>query len=242
MAHKPGHGRSGALSKSFKSSVKKQRAKIASGQAYASRSKEYHVQQAKRAVTKNLGLIGQSYGAAGQKFATDTVASKLKGKDQKFYGQEASAATNEALVKRGILKRGSQNPDGSWNYQQIAGSGYSASDIKSIKYGQSGGGAMGSGDLTGAMSSTPISKEMLQSQNKIKGFTTAALSFAVPSIGGTALRLSATKSLADAAQSQPAYNEYMSKFQAKQSGKKFTSTRNLFGLLQTQHSKKTLGQ
>ena len=82
MAHKPGHGRSGALSKSFKYSVKKQRAKIDSGQAYASRSKEYHVQQAKRAVTKNLGLIGQSYGAAGQKFATDTVASKLKGKAQ----------------------------------------------------------------------------------------------------------------------------------------------------------------
>ena len=29
---------------------------------------------------------------------------------------------------------------------------------------------------------------------------------------------------------------------AKQTGRKFTSTRNLFGLLQTQHTKKTLGQ
>ena len=197
-------------------------------------------QEVKRSVAKKLGLTGVSYGPAGQKFASDTVAAKLTGKDQKFYGREASAATNEALVKRGILKRGSQNPDGSWIYQQIAGSGYSASDIKSIKYGQSGGGAMGSGDPTGAMSSTPISKEMLQSQNKIKGFTTAALSFAVPSIGGTALRLSATKSLADAAQPVKAYTEYTKKFDAKQTGKKFTSTRNVLGLLNSQHNKKTL--
>tara|TARA_R100000664_G_C2756602_1_gene144553 strand:- start:1229 stop:1906 length:678 start_codon:yes stop_codon:yes gene_type:complete len=198
-------------------------------------------QEVKQSVAKELGLKTTVPGPFGYlQGEKTTLAYNLKGKDKKFYGQEASAATNEALVKRGILKRGSQNPDGSWNYQQVSGSGYSASDIKSIKYGQSGGGAMGSGDPTGAMSSTPISKEMLQRQNKIKGLTTAALSFAVPSIGGTALRLSATKSLADAAQAQPEYNEYMGKFEAKQTGKKFTSTRNVLGLLNSQHNKKTL--
>ena len=60
-------------------------------------------QEVKRSVAKKLGLTGVSYGPAGQKFASDTVAAKLTGKDQKFYGREASAATNEALVKRGIL-------------------------------------------------------------------------------------------------------------------------------------------
>lgn len=198
-------------------------------------------QEVKKAVEKKLGLKTTVPGPFDyMQDEKKTLAYNLKGKDKKFYGQEASAATNEELVKKGILKRGSQNPDGSWNYQQVSGSGYGASDIESIKFGKSGGGAMGSGDPTGAMSSTPISKEMLQQQNKIKGLTTAALSFAVPSIGGSALRLSATQSLSDAAKSQPAYNEYMGKFQAKQQGKKFTSTRNVLGLLNSQHSKKTL--
>ncbi len=203
------------------------------------RNKEI-AQEVKQAVEKKLGLKTTVPGPFDyMQDEKKTLAYNYEGKDRKFYGREASAATNEELVKRGILKRGSQNPDGSYNYQQVSGSGYGASDIKSIKYGKSGG-AMGSGDPTGAMSSIPISKEMLQSQNKIKGLTTAALSFATPGIGGSVLRLSATKSLADAAQSQPAYNEYMKKFDAKQSGKKFTSTRNVLGLLNSQHSKKTL--
>tara|TARA_R100000458_G_C8247069_1_gene224779 strand:- start:70 stop:732 length:663 start_codon:yes stop_codon:yes gene_type:complete len=205
------------------------------------RNKEI-AQEVKQAVEKKLGLKTTVPGPFDyMQDEKKTLAYNLEGKDRKFYGKEASAATNEELVKKGILKRGSQNPDGSWNYQQVSGSGYSASDIQSIKYGKSGG-AMGSGDPTGAMSSTPISKEMLQRQNKIKGLATAALSFAVPSVGGSVLRLNATQNLADAAQPQPAYNEYMRKFEAKQTGKKFTSTRNLFGLLQTQHTKKTLGQ
>ena len=237
MAHKPGHGRSGALSKSFKSSVKKQRAKIASGQAYASRSKEYHVQQAKRAVHKNLGLIGQSYGAAGQKFATDTVASKLKGKDQKFYGHEANKAINKYFVGAGLAK-------------QTGGGGYLLSSAGwETKYGsgsytpgarQQSPGAMGSGDPTGALTSIPISKTMLQSQNKFLGLATMALSLAVPGMGGSAMRAMGAKNLYDAATPQKAYNQYEKKFAAKQTGRPITQTRNVFGLLGfDQQGKKT---
>ena len=234
MAHKPGHGRSGALSKSFKSSVKKQKAKIASGKAYASRSKEHHVQQAQRAVTKNLGLTGVSYGAAGQKFATDTFASKLKGKDQKFYGHEASKAIDEYLVSAGLAKR-------------TGGGGYLLSSAGwETKYGSYTPGkaqtpeAMGSGNPKGALTSTPISKSMLQSQNKFLGLATMVLSAAVPGIGGTAMRAMGAKNLYDAATPQKAYNQYEKKFAAKQTGRPFTQTRNVLGLLGfDQQGKKT---
>tara|TARA_R100001082_G_C4324210_1_gene142555 strand:+ start:247 stop:945 length:699 start_codon:yes stop_codon:yes gene_type:complete len=230
--------RSYSLRSSFTSSVKKQRAKIASGKAVASRSKKDHVQQAKRAVTKKLGLTGVSYGAAGQKFASDTVASKLKGKDQKFYGREVSKEINEYLVRTGVAKRtgGGGYLLSSTGYEIKHGAGsYKPGQIQTPP-------AMGTGDPTGALTSTPISKSMLQSQNKFKGLVTAALSFATPGIGATALRLSATKSLADAAQPVKAYSEYSKKFDAKQTGRKFTSTRNVLGVLGLQHQKKTLGQ
>ena len=212
----------------------------------------------KEVVSKKLGLKTTVPGPFDyMKDEKKTLAYNLEGKDRKFYGKEASKLTNDEMVKRGLVKEGNYFKQEGGNFiriskkegQRLYAAGDSSisrsvqgnSNAKTIKFGKSSG-AMGSGDPTGAMTSIPISKEMLQRQNKIIGLTTAALSFAVPGIGGTALRYNATKSLADAAQSQPAYNEYMSKFQAKQSGKKFTSTRNLFGLLQTQHSKKTLGQ
>tara|TARA_R100001082_G_scaffold27834_1_gene13944 strand:+ start:879 stop:1616 length:738 start_codon:yes stop_codon:yes gene_type:complete len=237
MAHEPGHGRSGALTKSFKSSVKKQKAKIASGKAYASRSKEYHVQQAKRAVTKNLGLTGVSYGAAGQKFATDTFASKLKGKDQKFYGHEANKAINEYLVGAGLAKR--TGGGGYWlssaGYETKYGAGSYVPGARQQSFG-----AMGSGDPTGALTSTPISKSMLQSQNKFLGLATMVLSAAAPGIAGTAMRVAGAKNLYDAATPQKAYNQYEAKFAAKQTGRPFTQTRNVFGLLGfDQQGKKT---
>ena len=90
---------------------------------------------------------------------------------------------------------------------------------------------MGSGDPTGVMTSTPISKEMLERQNKIKGLSTAALSFAVPGVGGSVMRASAATDLVNASQPQLAYNDYMKSFSAKQSGKKFTSDRNMLGIM-----------
>jgi len=202
-------------------------------------------QEVKKAVEKKLGLKTTVPGPFDyMQDEKKTLAYNLKGKDKKFYGQEASAATNEALVKKGILKRGSQNPDGSWNYQQVSGSGYGASDIESIKFGKSGGGAMGSGDPTGAMSSTPISKEMLQQQNKIKAITTGALSLAMPtgSIGGFALRSAAGESITALQNPQKAYNTYHKKFTANQEGRKFTQTNNILGILPFKQNKKTLGQ
>ena len=200
--------------------------------------------EVKQAVEKKLGLKTTVPGPFDyMQDEKKTLAYNLEGKDKKFYGKEASAATNEELVKKGILKRGSQNPDGSWNYQQVSGSGYGASDIQSIKYGKSGG-AMGSGDPTGAMSSIPISKEMLQQQNKIKAVTTGVLSLAMPtgSIGGFALRSAAGDAVTALQNPQKSYNIYQKKFTAKQEGKKFTQTNNTLGILPFKQEKKTLGE
>ena len=88
-----------------------------------------------------------------------------------------------------------------------------------MKYGKSNS-AMGSGDNSGAMTSTAISSKMLQSQNKFKGLAVGALSLAVPGIGGTVMRLDAGKSLKDAATPEKAFKEYKTQFGAKMSGKK----------------------
>ena len=228
MAHKAGHGRSGALTKSFKSSVKTQKAKIAAGTAYASRSKDYHVQAAKRAVQKSIGLTGMSYGPAGQKFATNTVAAKLTGKDQKFYGIEASAAIDKYLQSAGLADG---NLLSSTGYEVKHGS-YTPGKAQTPE-------GMGSGNPKGALTSIPISKEMLQSQNKFLGLAKAGISFAMPGLAKTVIRADAAKNLYDAANPQEAYNQYEKKFSAKLAGRQFTPTRNLFGLINIKQTNKT---
>lgn len=167
----------------------------------------------------------------------DGVATNLFGKDKTMYGKEASELTNEEMVKRGLLsynpKTGGytnivRNPEGKY---QVVGSS------KRIKYGATGG-AMGSGDPTGAMTSVPISQKMLQRQNIIKGVTTAALSTITP-VFGTVMRAEAGRNIIDARQPKEAYQDYTKGFKAKQAGKKFTSDRNVLGLLNLQHNKKT---
>ena len=153
------------------------------------------------------------------------VATNLTGKDQTMYGEETSKMTNDEMVKRGLLSY-NKNTGG---YSNVVGNKI-ISNANTIKYGGSGG-AMGSGDPTGAMTSVPISKEMLQSQNKFKGLVVGALSLGMPGIGATAMRASAGTALTNAAQPEAAYDDYKKGFDAKQSGKKFTSQRNVQGIM-----------
>lgn len=206
----------------------------------SSGSNNKNVNEGKKYVEKKLGLKTTVPGPFDyMQDEKKTLAYNLEGKDRKFYGQEAKQASMEFIKNQpsssglyAVTSSGKMITDSS-------GNPILSSKGKQLLSGKSGG-AMGSGGREGILSSIPVSKEMLQSQNKFLGITTAALSMAMPPIANTAMRLSATQNLTDAAQPQPAYNEYMKKFEAKQTGKEFTSTRNIFGLLQGQHSKKTL--
>ena len=119
-------------------------------------------------VNKELGLtttISNPNEAATVGNITGTIAHNLSGKDKYFYGEEASQLTNEELVKAGLAKQGNPYYDHKGN---ITGYSYHlTSKGKEVKYGKSGG-AMGSGDPSGVMSSIAISKPMWQSQQKLK--------------------------------------------------------------------------
>ena len=166
----------------------------------------------KDVVKKQLGL-------------SNGVATNLTGKDKTMYGEEASKFTNEEMVKRGLL---SYNKD-TGGYSNVVNNKI-ISNANTIKYGSSNS-AMGSGDPTGAMTSVPISKEMLERQNKIKAVAIGGLSLAVPGFGGTLMRADAAKSALDVKQSDAAYTDYTKKFDATQQGKKFTSQRNVQGII-----------
>ena len=173
---------------------------------------------------------------SGMDSSTSTFASNLTGKDKWYYGQEASEYTNKELVKAGLA---TYNPD--------TGGYLLSSEAWKMKYGSytpgqaQTGSAMGTGDPEGILTSIQISNKMLQSQNKLKG---AILGIAGIAAGGNPagliMRGVGAKSLADAyARPGAAYDTYTKQFKAKQSGQKFTQTRNLFGLLGLTHEKKT---
>jgi len=160
----------------------------------------------------------------------------------KMYGGAVSKAVDDSLVKSNNVKVGSYfkkvggdfirlgNKEGERLYASgdpsVSRSVIGNKESLSMKYGVSGT-AMGSGDPTGAMTSTPISEEMLRRQNLIKGVATAGMSFAMPGVGKTLLRTEAAKSFTDYTQPGEAYEDYMEGFQAKQQGKKFKSKRTV---------------
>jgi len=181
-------------------------------------SNKQQANEIKEVVKKKLGLV-------------DGKATNLTGKDQNMYGSEASKFTNDEMVKRGLLSY-NKNTGG---YTNVVNN-VIKSNSNVIKYGSTNS-AMGSGDPTGAMTSVPISSKMLEQQNKIKGITTAVLSLAMPSPIGTVMRASATKNLVNASNPNAAYKDYKLGFDAKQQGKKFTSTRNELGILKLGLSK-----
>ena len=136
-------------------------------------------------------------------------ATALEGKDKKFYGSEASEATNQYLVSIGEAQVGNPYYDHQGN---ITGYSYIlTSKGKEMKYGQSNT-AMGSGDPTGIMTSTQISPEMWQHQNQVQAAILGILSFAAPMGAGQLLRIAAAKKL------QSGYDTYQSQFSNNQSG------------------------
>ena len=225
-------------------------------------STQNKVSQVKAQVKKTLGLTtvpntpppGQKWG--GMDSSTSTIAMNLKGKDRWMYGQEASKATDDAMVEAGLVKVGNYFKQEGGNFIKLSKEEgeklYKAGDpsvsrstigdttSKNIKYGQLHGGVMGSGDSSGVLSSIPISNKMLQSQNVQKSFILGAIGAVAPTPVSMVSKLGFASAAADALQPGAAYEEYTNKFKATQGGKKFTSTRNLFGLLKEQHKKKTL--
>jgi hypothetical protein len=227
--------------------------------------KAAQVKAGKDYVSTTLGLTtvpntpppGQVW--SGMDSPTSTVAMNLKGKDRWMYGEEASAATNEYLATQteeakignyfkqvgGEFIRISKEEGEKLTAQgdpSVSASYQLTSAGKEMKYGITEG-AMGSGDPTAIMGSTPISNKMLESQNKMQTAIQGVIGMVMPAPGSTIAKLGMAESTADVLQPGAAYEDYTKKFQAKQAGKKFTSTRNLFGLLGlTGHKKKTLGE
>ena len=186
-------------------------------------------------VKKELGLMTTvpspiSYMQGEKK----TKAYNLKGKDRDFYGKEASKAADDYLVKTGKVKVGNyfkqvggnfiriDKAEGEKLYKtgdpSISRSTIGTKKTDAMKYGMTGG-AMGSGDPTGIMSSTPISAKMHERQKTIQAIALGALSLAFPTGGmGSVAGFIARSSAADALKNrgQKGYNEYMKKFEKKQ--------------------------
>lgn len=173
---------------------------------------------------------------SGMDSSTSTYAANLSGNDMFMYGEEAAERTKFHMDKAGL---GTYNAS-TGSFSNVVGNTI-ISGVDNMMYGSGGGGAMGSGDPSGILSSIPISNEMLKSQNKLKG---AILGIAGIAAGGNPagliMRGVAAKSLSDAyARPGKAYDTYTKKFNAKQEGKPFTEQRNLLGLLGLQNEKKT---
>ena len=182
----------------------------------AERLREKQEKEARKFELKTTGVD------EGRSFVQERLGLEDKQSGTGFYGEKASAATNEYLELAGVEKHSKL-----WN---------------ELKYGISGG-AMGSGDPTGVLSSIPISESMLKTQNKIKTVVQGAIGLMVPQPMSTIAKLGMAESSADLLQPGKAHADYTKKFEAKQAGKKFTSARNVLGVLGlTGHKKKTLGE
>tara|TARA_R110000765_G_scaffold272908_1_gene371593 strand:+ start:2777 stop:3565 length:789 start_codon:yes stop_codon:yes gene_type:complete len=184
-----------------------------------------------KAVKKTIGFNQTKHPTEG---IVDSYALKSKKGGKGMYGSEASDATNNYLVSIGEAKVGNyfkqvggkhirlSKLEGEKLYKSgdtsVSRSYMVSSKGKKIKYGKSGG-AMGSGDNSGIMNSIPISEQMFESQKKLKTALVTGLSFAVPGIGGTIMRLAALKTY------NSTYSGYKNKFN-KNMSKSFTARNN----------------
>jgi len=153
-------------------------------------------------------------------------ANNLMGRDQDFYGSEASAATNEYLESIGEAKVSSYFVQQGGDFKRVSATEYNrlkdsgarvsksyqlTSEGKKMKYGSSGG-AMGYGDPSGIMTSVEISKPMFEQQRKIQMIGLGAASLAVGGLAGTVFRLGAGAAYTSS------YGAYRQKFQSRQAG------------------------
>jgi len=179
----------------------------------------------KKYVKEKLGITAMKWGPmsylqkpSGTKDVQALKLSGTKGGTKKF-GEEASKATSEYLESIGQAV-----------YNPKTGGYVLTSKGKEMQYGISGG-AMGSGDPTGIMSSIPISAKMHETQKVIQGIALGAMSLVFPQTGIGALGgFMARSSAADAFKSkgEEGYKKYLSKFRTKQEtvmgGKRATLT------------------
>ena len=111
------------------------------------------------------------------------VKEEIKKSGTDMYGGVASKATNEYLESIGEATKGSQNPDGSYNYRLTA-KGHE------LKYGSYNPGGpqnptgMGTVGAGGIMNQVPISKKMFESQKRLQMIATGAMAtLGVPVMG-----------------------------------------------------------
>ncbi len=143
----------------------------------------------------------ERYGA-GVSYGSGKI-SKERIKDVEMFGGKASQYTNQYLERIGEAKKGSQNPDGSWNYN-LTSKGWK------MKYGSYTPGArqqstegMGSGNPAGIMTGAmPISEAMWQSQKKLQSM----------------LKLGPLGILSQGMENKKGYTDYLQKFYSTRSG------------------------
>jgi len=163
-----------------------------------------------KVVKKKLGVTEMKHGPMDylqtKKGTKDVRALKLTGTKggTKMFGSEVSQATNEYLVSIGEAKRGRKLDDGTYGYMLT-------SKGKEMKYGKSGG-AMGSGDPSGMMTSIPISEAMFEKQKNIQTLALAGMSLAMPMGLAQGMRAVAADTF------QRPYSDYISTFYKGQSG------------------------
>jgi len=178
-----------------------------------------------KVVKKKIGYFQTKH----PKGSVDSYATQSKKGGKHMYGQEASRATDDYLIGLGsdVAKVGNYFKKEGGNFIRISKSEgeklYAAGDPsisrstflttkgKEMKYGTSGG-AMGSGDPSGMMTSIPISEAMFQKQKKIQTMFLAGMSLAMPMGGGQLMRAAAADTF------QRPYSDYLSTFNKGQSG------------------------
>ncbi len=158
------------------------------------------VAEGKKYVAEQLGLVEKKAGPMDylqdhRGKTTGYYASKNFGTKGgiDFYGEEASAATDKYLEESGVPK-----------HSQL---------WQELKYGISGG-AMGSGDPTGILSSTAISQPMWESQKNLKQMIGLGMAAVGAPMAGQIIYSAAKKP----------YNEYLKSFYNIQSSTSMSST------------------
>ena len=160
-------------------------------------------------------------------------ANNLKGKDQDFYGSEASKATDDYLVSQKKVKVGNyfkkvggefvriSKAEGEKLYAKgdpsISRSVMGNKSSLALKYGQSNS-AMGSGDPTGIMTSIQISEPMFESQKRTQNIALGAMAImGAPLAGGFYLNNNKPSN---------SYDNYLKKFYSTMSSSGIKSSQN----------------
>ena len=144
--------------------------------------------------------VDQQTQQQNQEKAKQNVAKTVEqemAKGNELYGGAASQAAKDSLVASGAAKVGSYFVQQGGEFIRVSKDQYDAAKAAGQKvstsitgqnleerlYGQGGGGAMGTGDATGILSSTAISQKMFERQRNIKLAIAGGLAIAgVPGI------------------------------------------------------------